>query len=57
MQVGDLIMHTKDNFVAIVLFVGKEAIEVYKPTNQSRVWINNFIHSSYLEVLCKSDKN
>ena len=59
MQRGDLIringFKNGESIVAIVLFVGKEAVEIYNTSTQSRVWINNFIHSSYLEVLCKSE--
>ena len=55
MQVGDLIRHTHWDYVAIVTFVAKEAIEVYKPSTGERVWINNFIHSKHLEKLCKSE--
>ena len=56
MQVGDLIMHNGWGTVGIVLFVGEEAIKVLQPSTQKIVWINNFIWSSDLEVLCKSDK-
>jgi hypothetical protein len=55
MQVGDLIRNNRENYVAIVLFVGEEAMEIYRPSSQSRVWLNNFIYRTDLEVLCKSE--
>ena len=55
MKVGDLIRNNRENYVALVLFVGEEAIKVYKPSTDSRVWLNNFIYRTDLEVLCKSE--
>ena len=55
LEVGDLIRNNRENYVAIVLFVGEEAMEIYRPSSQSRVWLNNFIYRTDLEVLCKSE--